>query len=233
MKRSLIAFFLVLSCLSLCLMLAPIAAHALTFSYKGVVSNILEMKLSGGPDWNYLANAGFSIGDEYTIDVVFDEETSNSSSSPEWGHYFDSIESMNITNGSLTATGLASADSSIMIHDGQDVGKNDSIGFNSDFSLTPTIGSPVVEDRINVGFIGSYDTFSGVGLPLTPVNPEDFTRQSQVRLNFYETEWLTTGYVIISDLELVAPQPIPDASTLLLLGSGLLGVVGIRRKFKK
>lgn len=45
---------------------------------------------------------------------------------------------------------------------------------------------------------------------------------------------LPTGYQIASEYgSIPIPEPIPEPSTMLLLASGLIGLVGFRRKFKK
>jgi hypothetical protein len=40
-------------------------------------------------------------------------------------------------------------------------------------------------------------------------------------------------YDLMNGGELIPIEPVPEPSTMLLVGSGLIGLVGFRRKFKK
>ncbi|MFZ7112939.1 MAG: PEP-CTERM sorting domain-containing protein [Desulfatiglandales bacterium] len=61
----------------------------------------------------------------------------------------------------------------------------------------------------------------------------DITNMSRVR--WYGTDWSGGGddFVDFRNLTINTGAPIPEPATMILLGSGLLGLAGLRRKFRK
>lgn len=64
--------------------------------------------------------------------------------------------------------------------------------------------------------------------PLTPNGPTGTPAEQ----TFYNLPGANFSWTFVSDVTSPAPPPVPEPSSLLLLGSGLLGLSGVLRKFR-
>jgi hypothetical protein len=150
--------------------------------------------------------------DNVYLKIVATADTTNVTN-PYSGTYFVDYDSLELTIGGL---GIGSfTDSGYVFIAGQTVG----FGNNNVYDFAYIAGLP----------ISGYDLMSSIG-PLTGLAAEP-TQWVKVPT----TLGLTTliGFDSPVDGGTFTATTVPEPATMLLLGSGLLGLVGLRRKFSK
>ena len=201
-------------------------AASITWKIEGQVNNV---------DVNLTSQ--FSIGDELTAFLTFDTETPDTEPWISYRGNYDNAASMVVSMGGYTA----SADQMYItvLNDFDPDGRDQFV--TSSTHESNAIGADVGSYHFG-GFNMSLrdndgNMFSSIDLPEVPPL-SSLVDAEFLYLNFYKpiaTNINLGESVSVANLDfrVVPPTPVPEPSTMLLFGSSLLGLTGLRRMFKK
>jgi hypothetical protein len=114
------------------------------------------------------------------------------------------------------------------------------------FEIPPSNGIPGNMTGVSITIGATTQAFSTIGFG--PIQSGGWPAHERIDLTSSVLSTITTdqftlsafastgqwsNYFSISEIELISGNPVPEPTTLLLLGSGLIGLIGFRRKFKK
>jgi hypothetical protein len=170
-----------------CLLLVPMVAQAIImYSYKAELDSIYYEEYDAG-ETTYFADAGFTIGESFDVDIMINELSSPTSSggdsNQDYAIYEDAISSFTISKPGYTATGVSST-MVAAVSDAKVAGFDDGIRFSAMFTSTPAIVG-VSDLDMSLGFYtDGPDGFSGTTLPSAAPDPTDFD-YGHLLMNFH------------------------------------------------
>lgn len=205
---------------------SPAWAYQVTFSFETTVVS-LDPELSGT----------FSVGQTFSGWYTFESLTPDANESPNRGWYNGAITALSVTVGNYTAT--ATYGDIHVWNDRLYVG--DSYVVTALNVLTgPNVvltGANIAElppHRLLIGMNGGYNHFDSDALPVTPPDPSGFdlnSGSSYIWLSFGIGGNLNTGATPIYGLEGAVPiSLVPEPSTAILIGFGLVGLLAVGRR---
>ena len=210
---------------------SKVLSASTTWTYEGKVSNVDEV-----------LTPYFHIGDSFKIDFTFESAILDSTfpdpdAWPDEGNYSGAVISgmMNVSGYSLPI-GLGDILISNDMYRDWISPPDYADAFYADFGFTGPSLDGLTPNFATLGFTSTFappvmGPFTDDSLPSAILDPMQFG-SSSVEI-FYAGVEKSHG-VTISPLttETVTPG-IPEPTTMLLIGSGLLGLLGLKRKFKK
>ena len=167
----------------------------------------------------YLADAGFVIGATVNMDIVFDEHSKPSVHS--MNYFPDAISHFTVSNGIYTKDGQGGG---IRLYRDD---PNFGYGIKFETRLVPDFPGDWHYGATELWLYGSDPTNVDGGLQSVELDPNEY-EVAEAKIHW------TLGARTPAIPEITQLKLVPEPTTILLLGAGLLGLAGFRRKkFKK
>ena len=211
--------------LSFIFLTSSVSAFPINYEFSGTLVYV-KSDLSGK----------FSTGEAFLGSFSFESTTPDADSNPTIGTYFNRFNNFSLEVGSAEF-GLRSDSFSFVGVKNNNAYSEDNYLFNLLRMSGPTVNAfyPYLF-HIYLESTSAADLIKNDLLPVLLPDVKGFSSRSFFRIYFRdETNNSIPEFIGLSGRldTMTASSPVPEPSTMLLLGSGLLGLWGARKKFKK
>jgi len=174
-----------------------------------------------------------------TFDNMFTFDGVGSDGAPGWSAPDETpfvVGAFSYRNGStFNSTGINGVDLNVGMTITTPLGLSDTFSFAFAITNTPNnTGNPVLDgDSVTVTSSFSPTVFNYNGVIYTfELLGFSSDQGATIRTDFSSPEGATANALVYGQITSGIPSAVPEPSTILLLGSGLIGLIGLRKKFK-
>jgi hypothetical protein len=228
MLKSLVrkGLFVLIGAVALVALTIPVQASLITYNFSGTVTGV-DASLS----------SLFSNGQTLTGSYTFESTTTPRTGSTSGFAVYDALTALSFSIGSYSASSTAAQE--IQVDSGANGAPNDRyavVSRVSDGLTGPAVnGNPLNFFSFRLDDLSNSQFGTALTLP-TSLSLSNFNGLSNDGVNQFFVFFGDPAAPLVVDGTLTGlsqPSAVPEPATMMLLGSGLLGLVGFRRRFRK
>jgi len=228
-----------LSCLFVLGLFSTANATLITYEFSGYLTRIYENDYSAdtftGVEQTTFLGERYDVGDSFTGHFTYDTESTESTSTfddESWGFYYGAIKQseVKINNSTLSIDDVNGSSYISVRNDAPYTPPKDILSTDSTLRLEDTVYKSQLEFTDS-----SASIFNDISIP-SIIELTTFDEGKYARTNY--RQWIydrasKDSISLYGAFESLTPSaPVPEPSTILLLGIGLLGVARVSRKKK-